>query len=110
MNLTRIKYLRGELEAERIDLVELAEIEEAFMGMYVPGEPIENAMASDMLDVLETRVSPVERTIYHWVQANFGESEANDPSWDISSLAKAINETVVPFGAEYLSIGKIIGE
>lgn len=30
MNIERIKYLRRELEAERIDLVELSEIEAAF--------------------------------------------------------------------------------
>ena len=53
MNLSRIQYLRGELDAEEISLEELSEIEAAFA--EVPDSELtdlrENAMASDMLDV-----------------------------------------------------------
>ena len=58
MNRQRIKYLRTELKAERIDLSELAEIEEAFN--EIPDDELrdlrENAMAGDMLDELEARL------------------------------------------------------
>jgi hypothetical protein len=51
----RIAYLRIELEAERIDLVELAEIEWAFA--EIPDSQLAdaraNATASDMLDAVE---------------------------------------------------------
>lgn len=30
--------------------------------------------------------------IYEWVKENFGESEADDPSWDIKALAKYLSE------------------
>lgn len=57
MSITRdrLAYLRGELEAECIDLVELAEIESAFDQLpdAVLRDRRENAMASDMLDELE---------------------------------------------------------
>jgi len=33
-----------------------------------------------------------EQKIYQWVLNNFGESEANDPSWNIKELAKYIEE------------------
>ena len=68
----------------------------------------ENAMASDMLDVLEGRVSTVEKTIYNWVKRNFGESEANNPSWDISALADEINNIPVIFGAEDSTLIKLL--
>lgn len=29
--------------------------------------------------------------IYNWVKDNFGESEADDPSWDINALATELN-------------------
>lgn len=32
----------------------------------------------------------IEKIIYKWVKENFGESEANDPSWNIKALAKYI--------------------
>lgn len=51
----RLEYLRAELDAERIDLSELSEIEQAFSEL--PDESLrdlrENATASDMLDELE---------------------------------------------------------
>jgi hypothetical protein len=59
MTKARIKELRAELEAERIDLVELAEIEAAFA--EIPDSELhdlrENAMASDMLDELEEQLA-----------------------------------------------------
>lgn len=33
------------------------------------------------------------KIIYNWVEDNFGESEANDPSWDIKALAKHLSES-----------------
>jgi len=112
MNLSRIQYLRGELEAEEISLEELLEIESAFAAIpddELP-EPRENAMARDMLNELEDRITTVEKTIYNWVERNFGESEANDPSWDISSLADDINNIQVIFGAEDSTLIKLLGE
>lgn len=55
MKLSRIKELRAELEAERIDWLELAEIEEAFFELdpATLRDLPENATASDMLDELE---------------------------------------------------------
>ncbi len=58
MPINRIKYLRQELENERIDLTELAEIESAFC--LIPDSELrdlrENATVSDMLDELEDNV------------------------------------------------------
>jgi hypothetical protein len=58
MTKERLQYLRQELEAERIDLVELAEIDEEFS--KIPDSELrdlrENAMASDMLDEIEARL------------------------------------------------------
>lgn len=31
-------------------------------------------------------------TIYEWVKNNFGESEADDPSWDINALAEELTK------------------
>lgn len=30
------------------------------------------------------------KIIYEWVKANFGENEADDPSWDIEALAEEL--------------------
>lgn len=93
MKLTRIKELRTYLEDECIDLTELSEIHEEFN--KIPVDELrdlpENAMAEDELDELEDRVSPMEKAIYDWVEENFGESEAKDPSWDIHALAEHLN-------------------
>lgn len=55
MDISRSRYLRKELEAERIDLMELAEIEDAFAA--IPDEHLRdlraNAMAEDMLDEID---------------------------------------------------------
>lgn len=60
--MTRDDYesLRAALDAESISYGELAEIEAAFeaipdefLELHHPGEPRENAMASDQLDMIE---------------------------------------------------------
>ncbi len=92
LSLTRIKYLRQELEDGTIDLTELSEIEEAFKDF--PDEQLrderENAMASDMLDELETLISPLELELYEYIKENFGHSEADDPCYDLGQLANHI--------------------
>ena len=112
MNISRLHYLRGELEAEEISLEEISEIEAAFA--EVPDVELtdlrENAMASDMLNELENRITTVEKTIYRFVARNFGVSEANYPSWDISALADEINNIQVIFGAEDSTLIKLLGE
>jgi len=94
MDISRIMYLRDALDNECIDLMELSEIETAFA--EIPDSELrdlrENALATDMLDELESRVSPLQRAIYDYVSDNFGESEANDPSWAIGPLADALEE------------------
>lgn len=94
LSINRIKSLREALEAEDISTGELIEINEAFM--QIPEEelpePRENAMAEDQLNELEARVSPLEWSIYDFVVTNFGESEANDPSWDIGALANHLEK------------------
>lgn len=38
---------------------------------------------------MEERVAKLlEKNIYEWVKKNFGQSEADDPSWNIEALAK----------------------
>jgi hypothetical protein len=58
MDRDALDYLRGELEAERISMGELALIESVFD--TIPDEVLrdrrENAMASDMLDEIETHL------------------------------------------------------
>lgn len=34
----------------------------------------------------------IEKIIYNWVRDNFGQSEADDPSWNIKLLAKHIEK------------------
>lgn len=93
MELSRIKTLREELKNETITIDELVEIEEAFnrIDPKVLRDLPENAMASDMLDELEAQVGLTEWTIYNWVKENYGESEANDPSWNMKALATVID-------------------
>ena len=33
----------------------------------------------------------IKQTIYEWVKQNFGESEADDPSWDSDALADEVS-------------------
>lgn len=94
MELSRIKYLQGEADAEALDLEEVAEIEAAFA--LIPNEELrdlrENALADDMLEELEALVTPMEKAIYEFVREHYGESEANDPSWAIGPLADHLNK------------------
>lgn len=94
MSVHRIKSLREVLEAEEISYGEGSEIDEAFS--QVPDDQLrdlrENALYGDMLDELEELVTPLEWAIYDYVVENFGESEANDPSWDIGALANHLEE------------------
>jgi len=102
MNLSRIIYLRNELDLEEIDLVELSEIEGAFR--QIPANELidlpENAMASDMLDELEARV--LRKLFILGCQTILVKStgEANDPSWDISLLAERINSIPLTIGTK----------
>ena len=109
MDISRIKYLRQELEDEVIDTVEIAEIEAAFA--EIPDEELrdlrENALAGDMLDELEARVTPVEKAIYEWIKLNFGESEANDPSFSVADLAFVVNNVEVVVGSKRKKIGDL---
>lgn len=109
MELSRIKYLREELAREEIDLLELSEIEVAFKELdpSTLRDLPENAMAGDMLDELEDRVGEVEKTIYNWVSYQYGESEANDPSWNIGALAREIESIPMGMGAEVFSLGQL---
>lgn len=34
----------------------------------------------------------IEKIIYEWVKQNFGESEAEDPSWSIEALAEELDK------------------
>lgn len=110
MELSTIMQLRQSLDDENIDLTEIAIIEEAFS--QIPDEELrdlrENATASDMLDELESRVGPVERSIYEYVEDHYGESEANDPSWAIGPLAQYLEGIPVTVGAEERTLGDIL--
>lgn len=110
MELSRIKYFRGEAENLSLAYSELAEIQAAFdeIDPSTLRDLPENAMVDDQLDELEDRVGVIEKRIYGWVARNFGESEAMDPSWNIHSLAEDIEEMVVFFGAEELPLGKLL--
>ena len=94
MEIGRIKYLREELEAERIDLEELSEIETAFNDLVESGAELrdlpENAMAIDMLDELEAAVPELAWIIYDYVDELYG--EADDPCWAITPLARHIEK------------------
>jgi len=93
LSLSRIKYLREALEVEEnIDLTELSEIEEAFKEF--PDDQLrdlrENAMAGDMLDELETLVSPLEFALFDYIEEHFGESEAMDPCYNMGDMVNFI--------------------
>ena len=88
LSINRIKSLREALEAEDISYGELAEINDAFL--LIPEEelpePRENAMASDQLDELEQRVTPMELALYDYILEHYGENEANDPCYDLGGI------------------------
>lgn len=110
MDISRIGYLRKELEYETISSEELLEIEEAFD--KIPDDELredrENALASDMLDELARRVSPIEKAIYDYIYDIYGESEANDPAYDISGLANRLNAIPVNIGNEIKRLGEVV--
>lgn len=94
LSLSRINTLREALEAENIDLTELAEIQEAYhhwanQSTTLSEDP-DNAMADDMLNELETAVSPLERALWGFIKENYGESEANDPCFELGEIANFI--------------------
>ncbi len=110
MDISRIKYLRDALENECIDLMELSEIEEAFK--LIPDSELrdlrENAMASDMLDELETRLGPIEVSIYEYVEDHYGTSEANDPSWAIGPLAEYLGGIPVLIDGKEVELRRLL--
>lgn len=40
---------------------------------------------------MKTRLQIIESAIFNWVSDNFGNSEAEDPSWNIEALSEAID-------------------
>lgn len=110
MELSRIKYFRGEAENLSLAYNELAEIQAAFdeIDPSTLRDLPENATVGDQLDELEDRVGVVEKRIYSWVERNFGESEAMDPSWNIQSLAEDIENIVIGIGAEELTLETVL--
>lgn len=36
----------------------------------------------------------IQDIIYNWVNENYGSEEAENPSWDISTLSKQISKTL----------------
>lgn len=52
---------------------------------------INEIIDADMYEVPRD-ISKTEAIIYDWVVDNFGESEAEDPSWNIRALAQHIDE------------------
>lgn len=112
MDLGRIYTLQEMLRDEEISLGEISEIQEAFDALVASGVKLndlpENATAGDMLDELQNNVTPVEVVIYNWVAQNFGESEANEPSWSTFALAAEINKMQVILGADNGTIGHLV--
>lgn len=94
MEIGRIKYLREELEAERLDLMEIEEIRAAYHELCSTSRVLmddpDNALADNMLDELESAVPEIAWIIYDYVSEHFGVSEADDPSWAINPLAAHI--------------------
>ena len=94
MDISRIKYLQEANEQEALDTEEIIEIQAEFD--LIPQESLrdlrENALVGDMLEELEARVSPTERAIYEYVEANYG--EGNDPSWAIGPLATYLDKVM----------------
>ena len=114
MNISRIKYLKRELENEEIDLTEIAEIDHAYFELKESGVELrddpDNALAADMLDELEENRPLMEKRLYEWVRVTFSEEDAMEPYWDIEDMANYINQTQVIFGAEEGTLAHILGE
>lgn len=92
MEIGQIKHLREAAEEENLDLEEISEIEEAFAKL--PDSQLqdarENATVTDMLNELEADIPEMAWIIYDYVCENFGDNEADDPSWYITPLARHI--------------------
>lgn len=114
MDLGRIKTLIEEAQTGDLGMSELVEIQEAFDALVKSGvelrDEFDNALTLDMLSELEDHATTVEKVIYEWVVENFGEAEANDPSWSTSQLANRINQIPVILGAEDSKLGFLLGE
>lgn len=112
MDYGKIKYLQKELHKEQIDTLELTYVQMAFDDLVAEGAVLrdlpENAMAQDMLDELEDHASVIEKVIYNWVKDNFGEAEAQDPSWSTKALAEAINNVQIVKGKINDRIGDLL--
>jgi hypothetical protein len=39
----------------------------------------------------------LHKAIYEWVKENFGQSEADEPSWNIEALAKALSHGILKY-------------
>ena len=47
---------------------------------------------------MEEQVAKIlEKNIYDWVAKNFGQSEADDPSWNIKAMAKDLAQGMLKF-------------
>lgn len=92
LDISRLKYLREELDNECIDLMELSELEEAFK--TIPDNELrdlrENATASDMIDELEDRLPELQKILYNYIEEHYGENEAKDPCYSIGPMVDYI--------------------
>lgn len=114
MDLGEIKSLKEAVINEEIGIGEIAKIDQAFNMLVAAGASLrddpENATTLDKLEELEDHATTVEKVIYDWVERMFGESEAKEPSWSTSLLAKEINQIQVISGAEDSKLGRLLGE
>lgn len=97
MEYSRIRQLQNWSAEDKdgtLDLMDISEIEEAFN--KIPDEQLrdlrENAMVDDMLDELESNATRMEKALYEYIKENYGESEAQDPSFAITPLAQHLNK------------------
>lgn len=114
MQLGEIYTLMERLRNGEISQGELLEIDEAFDELVARGVELrdlpENATAKDKLEELEAHAPKVEVAIYQWVVDHFGESEANDPSWNTALLAQAINSMNVIGDGPTGKLGFLLGD
>lgn len=112
MDLGRIKAMKAIDEDESFDLTEIAEIQAAFDELVASGVELrdlpENATVTDMLEELEENASPLEKIIYDYVVDQFGENEAQDPSWSTKALADHLNKVEIILGADNGTIGDLL--
>lgn len=112
MDLGRIYTLQQAMLEEELSMENIVEVQSAFDHLVASGVQLrdlaENATIGDQLDELQEHVTPVEEVIYKWVADNFGETEANDPSWSTFALAAEINKMQVILGADNGTIGHLV--